>query len=55
MSLHVGAKPVGLVFCDRAQAVTKLDRMSYLKFKSAITLISKALTNLARRRQQAAS
>lgn len=55
MSLHVGTRPVGLVFCDRAQAVAKLDRMSYVKFKSAITLISKALTSLARRRQQAAS
>jgi len=55
MSLHVGAKPIGLVFCDRAQAVAKLDRISYVKFKSAITLISKALTTLARRRQQAAS
>ena len=55
MSLHVGARPMGLIFCDRAQAVSKLDKMSYVKFKSAITLISKALTSLARRRQQAAS
>lgn len=55
MSLYVGANPIGLVFCDRAQAAAKLDKISYVKFKSAITLISKALTNLARRRQQAAS
>ncbi len=53
MSLHVAAKAVGVVFCDRAQAVTELDKIAYLKFKSAVTLTSKALTSLARRKQKA--
>jgi HD-like signal output (HDOD) protein len=51
MSLQVASKAVGVVFCDRAQAVTELDKITYLKFKSAITLASKALTSLARRKQ----
>ena len=52
MSLHVANRPVGIVFCDRAQAVTELDRITYVKFKSAIALTSKALTSLARRKQK---
>ena len=52
MSLHVADKAVGLVFCDRAQAVTELDKITYIKFKSAIASTSKALTSLARRKQQ---
>jgi len=55
MSLHISARPMGLVFCDRAQAVARLDKITYVKFKSAITLISRALTSLARRKRQAAS
>ena len=47
MSLHVAGKAVGMVFCDRAQAVTELDKITYVKFKSAIALTSKALTSLA--------
>jgi hypothetical protein len=52
MSLHVADKAVGLVFGDRAQAVTELDKITYIKFKSAIALTSKALTSLARRKQK---
>ena len=51
MSLHVAGKAVGMVFCDRAQAVTELDKITYVKFKSAIALPSKALTTLARQKQ----
>jgi HD-like signal output (HDOD) protein len=51
MSLHVTGKAVGMVFCDRAQAVTELDKITYVKFKSAIALTSKALTTLARQKQ----
>jgi len=51
MSLHVAGKAVGMVFCDRAQAVSELDKISYVKFKSAIALTSKALTTLARQKQ----
>jgi hypothetical protein len=39
-----------MVFCDRAQAVTELDKITYVKFKSAIALISKALTSLTTRK-----
>ncbi|MCP4982572.1 MAG: HDOD domain-containing protein [Gammaproteobacteria bacterium] len=55
MSLHVSGKSVGMIFCDRAQAVTRLDKISYIKFKSAIMLISKALTHLAKRNQRTAA
>jgi HD-like signal output (HDOD) protein len=52
MSLNVANKAVGMVFCDRAQAVTELDKITYIKFKSAIALTSKALASLARRKQK---
>ncbi|MCP4874571.1 MAG: HDOD domain-containing protein [Gammaproteobacteria bacterium] len=55
MSLHVAGKPVGMIFCDRAQAVTGLDKISYIKFKSAIMLVSNALTHLAKRNHQPAA
>ena len=53
MSLFVGSRPIGLIFADRAQAVTQLDKATYVRFKSAIILTSKALTLLARRKQTA--
>jgi len=49
MSLFIGNKPVGMMFCDRAHAVTRLDKVTYVKFKSAITLASKALAYLSKR------
>jgi HD-like signal output (HDOD) protein len=49
MSLHVADQPVGMVFCDRAGAVSKLDKLGYIRFKSAVTLTSKSLTVLANR------
>ena len=52
MSLHVADKAVGLVFGDRAQAVTELDKITYIKFKSAIALTSKALTSLATQKKK---
>ena len=54
MSLFVGKRPIGLIFADRAQAVTRLDKAIYIRFKSAVMLTGKALTFLARRRQEAA-
>ena len=48
MSLFIGNNPVGMIFCDRAHAVTRLDKVTYVKFKSAIMLASKALTYLVR-------
>ncbi len=53
MSLFVGARPVGLVFADRAPGVPPLDKPVYLRFKSAILVTAKALTQLAERRRQA--
>jgi HD-like signal output (HDOD) protein len=52
MSLHVAGKPVGLIFADRAQAVTRLDKATYIKFKSAILLTSKALAYLGKPKSQ---
>lgn len=49
MSLYVGNKPVGMIFSDRAQGVSRLDQKSYEQFKSAVNLTSKALTHLVRR------
>jgi hypothetical protein len=47
MSMHVGAKPVGIIFCDRFNSVTKLEKLSYAKFKAAIVLTGEALSYLA--------
>jgi hypothetical protein len=55
MSLYIGNNPVGMMFCDRAHAVTRLDKVTYVKFKSAIMLISKALTHLAKRQHRPAA
>ena len=53
MPLQVNDKPIGMIFCDRAQAVTKLEKLSYMKFKTAIMLTSKALSDLVKRNRQA--
>lgn len=47
MSLFSAAKPIGLIFCDRAQAVSTLDRSVYIRFKAAILLTTRALSYLA--------
>jgi hypothetical protein len=49
MSLYAMGKPIGMIFCDRSQAVNKLDKLSYIQFKSAIMLTSKALTEMTKR------
>ena len=53
MSLFIGARPVGLIFADRAPGVPPLDKSVFLRFKSAISLTSKALTRLAERQRPA--
>ncbi len=53
MSLHVGSRPVGLVYGDRFNAVNPLDKIGYIKFKSAILLSSKALAYLGKLRSGA--
>lgn len=55
MSLYVNGKPQGLIYADRSLAVSKLDKIAYLKFKSAILLTGKALTYRLRQRQQTAT
>ena len=55
MSLFVGDKPIGIVFGDRALTVTALDKSTYINFKSAIKLVSKALGVVARGRRGNAS
>ncbi len=54
-SLFIGARPVGLVFADRAPGVPPLDKPVFLRFKSAVTLTARALTELADRRRQASA
>lgn len=53
MPFQVEGKPMGMIYADRSQAVNKLDKVTYIKFKSAIMLASKALTYLARQKQKA--
>ena len=54
MSLYVGARPVGLVYADRALGVNPLEKVTYLRFKSAILLTGKALAHLGKLRQKKA-
>ena len=54
MSLHVG-RPIGMIYADRSLGVNKLDKVSYIKFKSAIMLVGKALAYLRQRKQEAAT
>lgn len=53
MSLFVADRPIGLVFCDRALSINKLDKTCYLQFKSAMLLTGMGLTYLANRKQGA--
>jgi hypothetical protein len=53
MSLHVNTNPVGLIYADRSLGVNKLDKVTYIRFKSAILLTSKALTYLGKMKQPA--
>jgi hypothetical protein len=55
MSLAVSGKPVGLIYADRCRGVNRLDKVTYIKFKSAILLTGRALTYLDRQKQQSTS
>ena len=46
MSLFIGKKPIGMIFCDSTK---KLDETMYQSFKSSLLLTGKALTYLAER------
>ena len=43
MTLFNGAMPVGLIYCDRKQSVSDLNKADYIRFKDAIRLTSSAL------------
>ncbi len=49
MSLFVGNKSIGFVYCDRSSKSNNLDNTVYSEFKSCALLTSKALTSIARR------
>jgi hypothetical protein len=55
MPLRVAGRPVGMIYADRAFGVNPLDKVIFVKFKSAILLTSKALANLAGSKERAAS
>ena len=52
MSMHVSGRPVGLVYADRWRGINRLDKVTYIKFKSAILLTGRALTYCDRHKQQ---
>jgi len=49
MSLFVGIKPVGLVYCDHSKALNKLNDQVFTEFKFCVSFAGKALTFVARR------
>ena len=51
MPLLIADEPIGLIYCDRAQAPTRLDKLSYTKFESAIMLTREALHCRAKRKR----
>jgi len=55
MSLYIGDRPVGLIYCDRSATGEAIDRASYARFKDDIVMTSKALTYLAKRKTRAAA
>lgn len=50
MSLFIGEKPIGMIFCDSTKT---LDELSYKSFKSNLLLTGKALTFLSQRNKKA--
>ncbi len=55
MSIFVGNRPFGLVYCDRSISGESIDKAGYNRFKADIMITSKALTFLAKRQAQAAA
>ena len=55
MSLFVGKKPVGFIYCDRSNTENNLDQSLYSEFKSCLMLTNKALTFIARRNKEKAA
>lgn len=48
MSVFIGNKPIGLVYCDRQHTKNPVDNASYREFKSSVMMASKALTYLVK-------
>ena len=55
MSLFIGNKPIGLIYCDRSVSGEAIDKTTYSEFKTSIMTTSKALTVLAKRNIQTAA
>ena len=55
MSLFIGKKPVGFVYCDRSSTKNNLDQSLYSEFKTALKLTNKALTYIAHRNKKKAA
>ena len=55
MSIFIGSRPIGLIYCDRSVSGEPIDKASYSQFKANIILTSKALAFLAKRKTRAAA
>jgi len=55
MSIFIGNRPIGLIYCDRSISRDTIDKASYGQFKANIMMTSKALSFLAKRKTQAAA
>lgn len=55
MSIFIGNKPIGLIYCDRSVSGEAIDKTAYDEFKTSITTTSKALVFLAKRNTQSAA
>lgn len=55
MTIFLGNKPIGLVYCDRQTVEQAIDAESYNMFKSSVMMTSKALTYLVKRNAKSAA
>lgn len=55
MSIFIGNKPIGLVYCDRQQLEGEIDSSSYQEFKSSVMMASQALTYLVKSKSRASA
>lgn len=55
MSIFIGNKPIGLIYCDRSVSSEVIDKAAYNEFKTSIMTTSKALVFLAKRNAQSAA
>ncbi len=53
MSIFIGNKPIGLVYCDRQHIEKPIDSASYKEFKSSVMMASKALTYVMKNKTRA--